>query len=579
MTMTTTRRFLHAVLAAALLAALPAQAAVSKVMTYSGILKTAAGVPVTASTNITFRLYTTSSGGTAVWNDSVAVTPGADGWFSAALGIVNPLVPANLGQDLYLSLQVGTDAEFTQRARVTPSGSALAVDWSGVQGKPTCATGQFLTLDTTTGNLVCLAPTGGTGGLTSVATAAPLAGTGVSGAPVTLTPCPNGQILQSSGSAWSCIATPTGGAGGTGTVTSVSVAALTPITVATGTTTPVLSMLAAGTSTNGYLSAIDWNAFNAKAPTANPVFSGTVSASTVSATTFVGSLSGNASTATSATTATTATTALTANSVIPNVITPSDLITVTAPSAGQVPARGEGASADTFTWVTPLTAPAAATCAPGQVLTWNGSATSCVTDANNTYTAGAGLLLSGTQFAPAFTTSGGRAGVATTVARGDHTHAEVTTIPMTDFSIWAGAPTFGRTVMSSAVHLPGWTFAANDCIMGVARVPVGTGGSTGIPPTIKATVSTSAAITGGIQFANSGLVAGAAMPTCHWGAPGSMSTTLTPGVLTDVSNVGLAVGGFQVCGGTAYAGAGDLLLVRICGVQGMQLFNVTLTWN
>jgi hypothetical protein len=210
MTMTTTRRLLHAVLAAALLAALPAQAAVSGVMTYSGILKSAAGTPVTTSTNITFRLYTASSGGTAIWNDTVAVTPGADGWFSAPLGILNPLVPSTLGQDLYLSLQVGTDVEFTQRARVTPSGSALAVDWSGVQGKPTCATGQYLTLNGS-GGLLCSAPAGGTGGVTSVGVTAPVTNSGSS-------------------------------------------------------TAPVIGMGAASTSANGYLSSGDWSTFNAKAP-------------------------------------------------------------------------------------------------------------------------------------------------------------------------------------------------------------------------------------------------------------------------------------------------------------------------
>ena len=71
------------------------------------------------------------------------------------------------------------------------------------------------------------------------------------------------------------------------------------------------------------------------------------------------------------------------------------------------------------------------------------------------------------------------------------------------------------------------------------------------------------------------------MPTSHWGAPGSISTTLTPGVLTDVSNASFVKGAFSVTGSSpaVYAGPGDLLLVRLCGVQGMQLFNVSLTWN
>jgi hypothetical protein len=70
----------------------------------------------------------------------------------------------------------------------------------------------------------------------------------------------SGQVLTSQGSAAAPIwATPT-----TGTVTSVSGTA--PISVATGTTTPVISISQATTSTNGYLSSTDWNTFNGKAP-------------------------------------------------------------------------------------------------------------------------------------------------------------------------------------------------------------------------------------------------------------------------------------------------------------------------
>jgi hypothetical protein len=49
-----------------------------------------------------------------------------------------------------------------------------------------------------------------------------------------------------------------------GTVTSVSGTA--PVSVATGTTTPVISMAAATTSVNGYLTSTDWNTFNNKQP-------------------------------------------------------------------------------------------------------------------------------------------------------------------------------------------------------------------------------------------------------------------------------------------------------------------------
>jgi len=57
-----------------------------------------------------------------------------------------------------------------------------------------------------------------------------------------------------------------------GTVTGVTATA--PV-LSSGGNAPVISMAAATTSVPGYLTAADWTTFNAKAPTASPVFSGT----------------------------------------------------------------------------------------------------------------------------------------------------------------------------------------------------------------------------------------------------------------------------------------------------------------
>ncbi len=58
---------------------------------------------------------------------------------------------------------------------------------------------------------------------------------------------------------------------------------------------PDISMSVASGTASGYLSSADWTTFNAKAPTASPTFTGTVTAPT-----FAGALSGNAATATDA---------------------------------------------------------------------------------------------------------------------------------------------------------------------------------------------------------------------------------------------------------------------------------------
>jgi hypothetical protein len=67
-----------------------------------------------------------------------------------------------------------------------------------------------------------------------------------------------GQVLTSAGTG----ATPTWTTPTTGTVTSVTGTA--PV-VSSGGTTPAISMAAANTSTNGYLTSTDWNTFNGKA--------------------------------------------------------------------------------------------------------------------------------------------------------------------------------------------------------------------------------------------------------------------------------------------------------------------------
>ncbi len=168
-------------LLAALLLAAPAAAAVPQVLTYTGYLKSAAGAPVTAASALTFRLYTGPADATPVWAEQVDVVPTTDGWFSAVLGTASPIPAVLAAEPLWLGIQVGSDAEFAQRLRLTPSPAALAVDWSGVTGKPQCAAGQFLTL-AAGGELLCMEPPGG--GLTAVTAGEGLAGLGIPGSPL-----------------------------------------------------------------------------------------------------------------------------------------------------------------------------------------------------------------------------------------------------------------------------------------------------------------------------------------------------------------------------------------------------------
>ncbi|MBK7918065.1 MAG: hypothetical protein IPJ94_17775 [Chloroflexi bacterium] len=90
---------------------------------YQGRLAAADGTPITAQQNMEFRLYSTPTGGTPLWEEywtggnSVALS---DGLFSVMLGSLNTnltnIVQAN--NNLYLGVTVGTDGEMSPRVQL-----------------------------------------------------------------------------------------------------------------------------------------------------------------------------------------------------------------------------------------------------------------------------------------------------------------------------------------------------------------------------------------------------------------------------------------------------------------------------
>ncbi len=87
---------------------------------YQGRLHDLESNPITATLPITFRLYATSTGGTALWTESwpgVAVT---DGLFNILLGTTTPLTPTLFTDNatLWLGIQVAADTEMTPRAQI-----------------------------------------------------------------------------------------------------------------------------------------------------------------------------------------------------------------------------------------------------------------------------------------------------------------------------------------------------------------------------------------------------------------------------------------------------------------------------
>jgi hypothetical protein len=95
-----------------------AQASIPTTLGYQGRLKNASGTALTGTYTFTFRLYATSTGGTALWTEIQSVSVDQS-FFSVQLGSVTPF-PASVdfNQPLFISTQVNPDGEMTPRVPI-----------------------------------------------------------------------------------------------------------------------------------------------------------------------------------------------------------------------------------------------------------------------------------------------------------------------------------------------------------------------------------------------------------------------------------------------------------------------------
>ena len=114
-------------------------------ISYQGMLNDAAGQPINGSTNITFRLYSVPTGGTALWTEAhtgANAVPVSNGLFNVLLGSLTPISASVWSNaNVYLGVQVGGDAEMTPREIVSPVGVAMSV----IGEQPYYFTGAFAT--------------------------------------------------------------------------------------------------------------------------------------------------------------------------------------------------------------------------------------------------------------------------------------------------------------------------------------------------------------------------------------------------------------------------------------------------
>ncbi len=107
-------------------------------VSYQGRLADAGGNPVAnQNVNITFRIYEQSSSGTAIWTQNGTVATDANGLFTTLLNVDPPLKAGGVEaiNNLWLGVQVGSDAEMTPRQRLTGAPYAFTlIPGAGISG-------------------------------------------------------------------------------------------------------------------------------------------------------------------------------------------------------------------------------------------------------------------------------------------------------------------------------------------------------------------------------------------------------------------------------------------------------------
>ncbi len=197
-----------------------AQGTVPDRITFNGRLTDTAGQPVSGTHALVFSLFDVATGGTALWTETYASTAfTTDGLAFVELGTNSPLTTAILdGRKLYLEISVDATAMSPRVGVVSVPYAIRATEANRVGGftaaqlqqrvSGTCGAGNAIRTVNADGTVVCEAVGGGAGDITSVNTAGTsgLAGGAATGdVNLTLTNCPVGNVLKSTGTnAWGC---------------------------------------------------------------------------------------------------------------------------------------------------------------------------------------------------------------------------------------------------------------------------------------------------------------------------------------------------------------------------------------
>lgn len=123
--------------------------AVPSTFTHQGALADASGAALDGSYNLTFKLYTAASGGSAVWEETVAANI-VGGTYSVTLGATTPFGSALDSSELYLGISIDSGPELSPRQMVNsvPYAARASVaesisgglSWDAIDGVPASLT-------------------------------------------------------------------------------------------------------------------------------------------------------------------------------------------------------------------------------------------------------------------------------------------------------------------------------------------------------------------------------------------------------------------------------------------------------
>ncbi|MBI5326617.1 MAG: hypothetical protein HZB41_15305 [Ignavibacteriae bacterium] len=167
------------------------EAQVPRTISYQGILADMGGNPVAdGNYNLTFKLYESSAGGTAIWQETQSTTVGK-GIFNVTLGSVNPL-SVSFDKQYWLGTTVGAGTELTPRIKLTSSAYSMmshSVDdgevvksINGLKDDVTLSAGSNVSI-VPSGNTLTISatPGGGGGDITAITAGGGLNGGGTAG--------------------------------------------------------------------------------------------------------------------------------------------------------------------------------------------------------------------------------------------------------------------------------------------------------------------------------------------------------------------------------------------------------------